>query len=71
MAFKVELAKYEDIEALIDVYLRALEHDELYPYMYPNLTWEERIRFESSGPKRVFHTQPWTKLYKVVEEETK
>lgn len=71
MTFITEVAAYEDIETLISLYLRAFENDQLYPYMYPNLTWGERVLFECSGPKRVFHTQPWTKLYKIVESETR
>ena len=70
MTFKVELAVYEDIEPLIDLYLKAFETDELYPYLYPNLSWDEIVQFESSGPKVVFHKYPWVKLYKVVEVET-
>ena len=70
MAFKLELATYEDIDTLIDVYFHAFAADPLYPYLYPNLSWEEKVKFETSGPKRVFKEQPWTKLYKLTEEKT-
>lgn len=70
MAFKLELATYEDIDTLIDVYFHAFAADPLYSFLYPNLTWEEKVRFEASGPKRVFKEQPWVKLYKLTEEET-
>ena len=68
MAFKLELATYEDIDTLLDIYFHAFAADGVYPYLYQDLTWEEKIRFEASGPKRVFKEQPWAKLYKVTEE---
>lgn len=70
MAFILELATYEDIDTLLDVYFQAFAADGVYRYLYPNLTWEEKIKFEASGPKRVFREQPWVKLYKVTEENT-
>lgn len=68
--FKLELATYEDIDTLLDVYFHAFAADSLYPFLYPNVSWEEKVRFEASGPKRVFMEQPWAKLYKVTEEKT-
>ncbi len=68
--FKLELAAYSDIETLIDVYFHAFANDPLYPYLYPNVSWATKVLFESSGPKRVFQTQPWVKLYKVTEVKT-
>ena len=70
MGFKLELATYEDIDTLLDVYFHAFAADSLYPFLYPNVSWEEKIRFEASGPKRVFMEQPWAKLYKITEEKT-
>ena len=68
--FKLELAKYEDINTLLDIYFHAFADDSLYPFLYPNVSWEEKVRFEASGPKRVFIEQPWAKLYKVTEVKT-
>jgi hypothetical protein len=66
--FKLEPAEFSDIDDLFDVYFHAFEADELYPFLYPGLSWEEKVRFEASGPKRVFVEQPWAKLWKITEE---
>jgi hypothetical protein len=68
--FTLDRATYEDIDTLLDVYFHAFAADSLYPFLYPKVSWEDKIRFEASGPKRVFIEQPWTKLFKITEEKT-
>jgi hypothetical protein len=69
-SFKLEPAEFEDIDTLLDVYFHAFAADPLYPFLYPNVSWEEKVRFEASGPKGVFKQQPWARLYKVTDEKT-
>lgn len=66
-AFQLHPAEYEDIDTLLDIYFHAFAADGLYPFLYPGVTWEEKVRFEGSGPKRVFREQPWARLWKVTE----
>jgi hypothetical protein len=68
--FKLDRATYDDIDTLLDVYFHAFATDSLYLFLYPNVSWEEKVRFEASGPKRVFIEQPWAKLFKITEEKT-
>lgn len=70
MSFKLELATFGDIDTLLDVYFHAFAADGLYPFLYPGLSWEAKVKFEASGPKRVFKEQPWAKLYKVTERKS-
>jgi hypothetical protein len=37
MGFRLELATYEDIDTLLDVYFHAFENDGVYKYIYPGL----------------------------------
>jgi hypothetical protein len=68
--FQILSALYPDIERLASVYLQAHSDDPLYTHLYNDLSWEAKLKFESSGLKRAFLEQPWVKYHKVVEVDT-
>ncbi|KAG4428808.1 hypothetical protein IFR05_015710, partial [Cadophora sp. M221] len=70
MAFRIEPAQFSDLNTLFDIYLQAFASHPLDAYLYPNLTHDEKLDFESSGPKEVFLKQPWVKYHKMVEVES-